>query len=33
MPKWVTPELVLEVIAAIVAVTLKHQGGRRRVRS
>jgi hypothetical protein len=33
MPKWVTPVVVLEVVAAVVAVVLKHQGGRRRVRS
>ena len=25
MPKWVTPELVLEVVAAIVAVVVSHQ--------
>jgi len=32
MPKWLTPELALDVAVAIIAVVLTHQGRRRRKR-
>lgn len=33
MPKWVTPALVLELIAAVVAVAARHEAKRKRVQS
>jgi hypothetical protein len=33
MPKWVTPELVVDVVVAVIAVVITHKTGRRRLRS
>jgi hypothetical protein len=33
MPKWVTPELVVDVVVAVIAVVLTHQNRPRRLRS
>jgi hypothetical protein len=33
MPKWVTPELVLDVVVAVIAVVLTHQHRPKRLRS
>lgn len=32
MPKWVTPELVVDVVVAVVSTVIAHQTKRRRVR-
>lgn len=32
MPKWVTPELVFDVVVAIVATVIAHKTRRRRLR-